>query len=416
MNRGSAFWTTRVSPVKKQRGIVAVIVTIGMVALLAVTGLALDSGHMLMNKTRIQNAADAAALAAARTLQTNTGDMTLARSVANTVFNNNLSGELSDQSPSLTVTFSENLNPGSFANTVTTPRYVKVASTLVPLQSFLIRVVGFNSKGVAATAVAGFANGANFCSLIPVMVCQGPDSDQSGNVNGYITGDEYDLKFGSQSGPDDAIGTGNFHLLDLPGLQGANDIRYAFAGNPACAGLGQGQPIDVAPGNKVGPTVQGINTRFGIYSGPLNSLQNKIDYPADWANDDPYINNSPCPAEGCLSYTDYTNFYTAETPPMDGQHHRRIVTVPIGNCDGTTTGNNTTMTVQNFACFLLTQPGTHRSIKDDPNTPEDESSEGGALRGAFTEQELCTPPGSGVTTSSGADIIVLYKNPDGDDA
>ena len=53
---------------ERQQGAVAILLTVAMVALLAMAGLALDGGHLLLNKTRLQNAVDAAALSGAKTL------------------------------------------------------------------------------------------------------------------------------------------------------------------------------------------------------------------------------------------------------------------------------------------------------------------------------------------------------------
>ena len=52
----------------RQRGIVAVVVAIGLLGLLAMVGFALDSGHLILNKSRLQNTVDAAALSAAKVL------------------------------------------------------------------------------------------------------------------------------------------------------------------------------------------------------------------------------------------------------------------------------------------------------------------------------------------------------------
>lgn len=417
MNSRIAFWASRTASPRQQRGITAIIVTIGMIALLAVTGLALDSGHLLMNKTRIQNAVDAAALTAARSLQTTNGNMVEARSNAETTFNSNLSGELAGQSPTITVSFSENLNPGSFSSSVTDPKFVKVATSSIPLQSFLVRLVGFDSKEVAGIAVAGFAQGANICNLIPVVVCSGNYAG-SDSIYGYkkyspstySDDDIITLKVGSGDGPDTDIGTGNFHLLNLPGLQGADDIRYAFAGNPSCATKSQPFQINVAPGNKVGPTVQGINTRFGLYSGPLHSDQAL--YPPDQANDSSGPNCGSGGSTACpdpISYFDfYANNAISSTNP---QYQRRIVGVPIANCTVAASGSNTPDTMQTpvgFGCFLLTEPASQQGGAGN-NTDGS-----GSFKGLFIED--CTPPGSGVTTSSGAEIIVLYKNPDGGDS
>ncbi|HEY5756647.1 MAG TPA: pilus assembly protein TadG-related protein, partial [Steroidobacter sp.] len=81
-----------------QRGAVAVLVAIAMSALILIAGLALDMGHAFLNKTRLQNSVDAAALAAAKTLD-DTGNTTLATAEALQAFANNAAttgnGELS---------------------------------------------------------------------------------------------------------------------------------------------------------------------------------------------------------------------------------------------------------------------------------------------------------------------------------
>lgn len=415
----------QLAPPASQRGIVAVVVTIGMLALLAVTGLALDSGHMLVNKTSLQNATDAAALAAGRTLQLTDGDRTEATTAANTVFNANLTNELQSIGPTITVTFSETLQPGSFQSSVTDPQYVKVETSVVPLNSYLVQVIGFNNKNVSTASVAGYAQGANICNLIPVMVCakSNPVDGDGNELPGYFHGfktfdpDSYNadtdvttLKVGSGSGPDTEVGTGSFHLIDLPGLQGANDIRYAFAGNPSCAAVDSPLQIDLAPGNKVGPTVQGINTRFGDYSGPLNG--DRSIYPPDLANDNA---SSPICGDGsstaCNDALEYHNYYQqalVQSQSNSQQFERRIVGVPIADCSVSGTGNNTPAQMQTpkgIGCFLLTEPASQTGGAQ---------SESGSFKGVFMEE--CPQPALGVTTSSGVDIIVLYKNPDRGDA
>ncbi|WP_432473200.1 pilus assembly protein TadG-related protein [Amphritea sp. HPY] len=428
MKTKNAFWKSNFSAAPsqfRQRGIVAVIVTVGIVALLAVTGLALDSGHMLMNKTRIQNAVDAAALAAARTLQTTDGDMTEARTTADTTFNNNLSDELTTAAPTVTVTFSETLNPGSFFAAVAAPRFVKVSSSTVALDSVLVQVIGKDSKNVLATAVAGYANGADVCNLIPVMVCAKsppsplPDGETADDYfHGYKTFQpgSYDastdlitLKMGSGDGPDEEVGTGSFHLIDLPGMQGANDIRYAFAGNPACAALSEPLEIDLAPGNKVGPTTQGINTRFGMYDGALNGDSDL--YPPDFANEN--VGDPTC-GSGSVECGDpeayYSHYQSNSFNSGSQRFERRIVGVPIANCVDSGNGNNTPASMQEpqgIGCFMLTEPAVQTGGADDDGGS-------GSLTGVFMKE--CPQPAVGVTTSSGVDIIVLYKNPDGDDS
>ena len=47
---------------KKQSGSVLVLIVIAMLAMLGIAGLAMDGGHAMLNKTRLQNTVDAAAL------------------------------------------------------------------------------------------------------------------------------------------------------------------------------------------------------------------------------------------------------------------------------------------------------------------------------------------------------------------
>ena len=51
-----------------QRGVSMILFTIGMLIIVLIGGLALDMSHAMLNKTRLQNSVDAAALAAASVL------------------------------------------------------------------------------------------------------------------------------------------------------------------------------------------------------------------------------------------------------------------------------------------------------------------------------------------------------------
>src|SRR5262245_31581178 len=118
----------------RQRGAAMIIITIAMLALLMVAGLALDTGHMLLNKTRLQNATDAAALAAAKEFD-NSGSTVLATQEALAAFSNNAqasgNGELGDAYAAgdinVQVEFSTTLPP--FTPGSLTGPYVRVRAT-----------------------------------------------------------------------------------------------------------------------------------------------------------------------------------------------------------------------------------------------------------------------------------------------
>src|SRR5438270_10726528 len=71
-----------------ERGSILAISTIGMLSFLLITGLCVDIGHFYLVKGELQNAADAAALAAASSLNSDDGGITRATDVAVSSFNN----------------------------------------------------------------------------------------------------------------------------------------------------------------------------------------------------------------------------------------------------------------------------------------------------------------------------------------
>ena len=99
---------------RQQRGIVAVLVAVGLLALLVMVGLAIDIGHLVLNKSRLQSTVDAAALAAAKVLD-QSGSEPQATVVARSVFDLNAAKqpELSRvlSGAAITVQYSSTLNP-----------------------------------------------------------------------------------------------------------------------------------------------------------------------------------------------------------------------------------------------------------------------------------------------------------------
>ena len=152
---------TRMNIRHKQNGAVMILVVVGMVAMMAIVGLALDGGHAMLNKTRLQNAVDAAALSGAKELDLTGGDTLDARIAVTTSFtangagpgNNEMGKAYTDGIIDLEVQFSATLNP--FVSGTIPAEYVRVRARNFRMPVWFATIVGATEKIVAATAVAG---------------------------------------------------------------------------------------------------------------------------------------------------------------------------------------------------------------------------------------------------------------------
>jgi hypothetical protein len=383
-----------------QRGSVLVLVTISMVVLLGMAGLGLDMGHAYLMKTRLQNALDAAALSGAKTLD-ETGDPVQAEIDARNTFSVNAGGDMNDAGLALTaVEFSDILfDPAQALD----PRYIRVS--LAGYQQLMwfaqiLPTIG-NNKLVDATAVAGPSPVlGEICDIMPVMVCGDPDADDDcsdGSCFGYnynpLSTDEIVLK--NSSHKDAGVGAGNYQLIRLGDSTGGADVRENLAGGYEGCTNTDGN-LETEPGKTVGPVAQGINTRFGIYQGPFQP-EDKDTYKPDLVSD----THAPT-----YYYSEYDDRYTPPLGPfdhpLDGEAHRRVVAVPIGNCTGTTNGQGT-VPLLGVACFFLTRPAEQNGAQE--------------IYGQIVPGcEAHGTPGPDPGTGPGPYIIQLYKDPDNTDA
>lgn len=218
-----------------QRGAVAVLMAIAMGALILCSGLALDMGHAFLNKTRLQNTVDAAALAAAKTLD-DTGNTALATAEALEAFRNNAAAvgnrELRDAYASgsgsiqVTVEYSATLPPFN-AGAANGP-YVRVLATGFTMPAWLVRVGSIFQKTISASAVAGprtLNSGSTVCNVAPMMVCGDAAAGAAGRW-GYTLNSPEVLKK-STPGGQSGVGPGNFQLIQLGG-PGADIVRETW--------------------------------------------------------------------------------------------------------------------------------------------------------------------------------------------
>jgi len=405
---------------QRQQGAIMVLFILGLVAMLGMVGLALDGSHGMLSKTRLQNVVDAAALSAAKTLDIS-NDEALAQAEALDMFSDNAgesghreiasyyaSGELS-----VTVEFSSTLDP--FVPGTTPADYVRVTATGLDLPGWFITVMGQNQLHVAASAVAGPSPTlGEACNIAPMMVC-GDNSDPTDRYFGYTPGEVEVLKTSSGNG-DFEVGPGNFQLVRLDGNTGAADLRTSLAGGfDACVDP-SGDTIPTEPGNTIGPVAQGLNTRLGIYTGPLGSSRDI--YPPDTILDQVtpltyedgviYYDGTPNPAPEDLpfSYEDYIGsaltgngfaFFEA-----DGTPFRRVLRLPVGNCDGTTNGQGD-VPLLGVLCFFMLQEVIQKGNNAEVY---------GQFMGADGTCPVTGKPGPLPITGPGPYTIQLYKDPD----
>ncbi len=419
MNHRTRNRSSRSAQPGRQGGAILVLFAVAMLAILAMGGLALDGSHVLLNKARLQNTVDAAALAAAKILD-QSGDVARANTAALSLLglngaaagNGELGRTVADGSLAVTVEFSNTLQP--FAAGSTPAEYVRVSARNFRMPAWLITVVGFNNKVVGATAVAGPSPTVlAACNLVPLVACGTPPA-QGGSAPfwGFQPGQTQVLKTGSgQSSP---IGPGNFQLLRLGG-SGANVVRENLAGGYEGCYDGSGT-LPTQPGNDVGPVVQGINTRLDRYTGALNG--GRAAYPPDvvtrqtvpplsYDDSTGQITQGGQPANDAsqlsFNYSNYLsrvesgNFDVEPAPAGAGAFERRIMPIPIADCTGVNSGQ-TDLPILGIGCYFLLQ-----EVQQQGNRAN--------IFGEFVEDcEAGGTPGPNPTSIPGPYIIQLYRN------
>lgn len=423
---------------RRQEGSVSVMMVIALAVMAMMAALALDGGHMMLNKTRLQNAVDAAALSGAKTLSQVEGGINSASATrtaalftlvqnANAAGNNELATAIGGNASAFAVVELANSVYGPFSYPgPADAKYVRVSVPSYNLTGFFWNFAqvfgpgGLGAKAVAAIATAG-PSPTSPCDLSPLMICGNPDPAQynpaAGLFWGFQFGDLQVLK--TAAGNSSPIGPGNFQLLDFG--SGGSSVREDLAGGgKVCRNVGQN--VDTAPGNKVGPTSQGLNTRFGIYNGPVSSS----DYPPDLVttSSNPAItyddsvnppqkkyqgqtvtsNNGNLTAGGNAIF-DYNDWRASTAACVagsgsgcqgNGVFERRMLKIVVGDCTGKQ-GGSTSIPVLGFGCYFVVQP-------------MDGGGGDAQIFGQFVKEcEGDNVAGPSPSTDSGPQIIQLYK-------
>ena len=405
----------------RQLGVAMPLVVIGLVAMLAIAGLAMDGSHAFVNKTRLHNMADVAALAAAKVYD-DTADTIAGTAAANSVFGINtdgsgnfeIDGAYDAGDITVIVQWSPTLNP--FTPSGIGP-YVRVIATGFNMATGLSAVIGITTIDIRASAVAGPSPTIDntVCNIAPLVVCA---NDINADYFGFNQADLMVLK--PSPGVHGDVGPGNFKLLDLgcDDVGGGACVRNNMAGDyDACATANS--TVETEPGVTAGPTSQGFNTRFGVYNGPISPgdyppdlVVHQISPPleTDESDDNVVIYNGQTVTTATeITGFDYSEYLSRNANP--GQHDflapvgvkgRRVLTMPVADCTGDDNGQST-LEINGFACYFMLQQiagGTDKNIF-----------------GQFVDKCAASgAPGMDPGAGPGPYIIQLYKDPDSGDS
>lgn len=404
---------TRTGTSHRQRGAIAVITAIVIVLLVGMLGLVIDLGVLYVRKTELQNAADAAALAGARELNGTRDGVEEAGTQAKALALLNgmdfaavpVKLELTDLA----------FGPGpagpwtSYADSLGAPQnkwFIRVVTPEESRPTWFIQVLDETLTQTAASALA--VAGRTLCEGIPIFTCV-PAGALDGNNRcvdancGFIPGKSYRLT--AKEGANITIGPGNIGWLDpvAPGeramISGTNDLRDLLCRGKAMC-LDAPATFTSLTQNAFNPTADALNTRFGIFQGPLNKAEYKdganaclVDTnikeyrfndagPATWqspapsaqtneeagaggvgvwwsvvrpsAGSVPAIVSGAYPGTGTpYSQTTGDNYYEPYNGPVATQAGRRILSIGLaGNC-GSITGSGKPVEIVAYARFLM---------------------------------------------------------------
>ena len=213
---------------REQRGSAVVIMALSITMLMGFGAITVDLGNLYLNKTRLANMADAAALAGVQDLPDDPQGA-VASSYA-------YAGQNGMGSDAVQVTLSDN-------NTVVTVN----ATRQVPL--FFAKIFDMTVSNVSVRAAAAIRTITGTTGVVPFGIVK----------QQFIYGQRYILKAGGGGGYD-----GNFGALSLGGTGAAiyiGNIKFGYNGR-----LYVGEWVATETGNMSGPSDQGVSYRMGLDS------------------------------------------------------------------------------------------------------------------------------------------------------
>lgn len=305
-----------------ERGSILAMTAISMFSLLLAAGLAIDISHFYTAKAELQNAADAAALAAASQLNSSSGGIQMAVTEATKALNNYDFRNVVTITEA-DVTFATNLN-GTYINSTaaiaapTTIRFAKVTLSPKPVDTTFLSLAMNRTQNISATATAGMSVGLTMNKFYTAYAFI--ESNTLPLVRGLTY--QLDAKAANDSspnsyrvlaGPDgDLVVTGQIHAYGYIGS------AYNIANLP-----GTSPPANLNAASMCRYAQIGTNTRFGDYS--VHPGANSTDQPPDTIVQENIT---------LLEYRTMQGSGTIQSVPGVNQNlqveNRRIMTLPIG--------------------------------------------------------------------------------------
>lgn len=343
---------------KGERGNVMIMTAILAVGLVLAVGLGIDGARIYMTRAELQNAADAAALAAARELNGGTSGLTDAVAAAQSAtlqtnkYGLNRTGGSAPAVTISTVEFAPSLNgpwdtAGNLdATEAKTISYVRVTTltTTTPVL-FGVRALG-NNHTESRSAVAGYSAPINtICDFFPIAVAL---SDPNPVPNTTMT-----LHFVQGDPGANTLADQDYIIIEVPEISGNGEretVELAAGITTICQTLNTSVPFHITPSaNKNnGPKAiaWGANSRFD------NPGKNYID-PATYPPDTNI-------REG-ITFAQYDNRTSVTPPSHPGKDERRIIIVPI-IAPGTHQASPGPTTIKFGAFFLKSQVSNNADL------------------------------------------------------
>ena len=322
--------TRRTSRRRNERGAVLATAALGMLALLLAVGLGVDISRFYLAKTELQNAADAAALAAVSALNSSSAGITEATDRAVAAMNSHEFNKTGVAFPRSSVLFAVNLNGPymSEAAAASSPANIRFVQVTTPQAAIAVTFAGSiigKSKNMSASATAGMSIPPNiYTGFLPLFFADYGTPMQPGGV------------YTVRAAPQDSVSEGNYQVLAVAG-EGASDVRTGLAsGCYTPAKEGGVFEVNTKPGVNSGPVRAGINTRFDEYD----------------SQTDPSLQPPDTNVKENITYAQYRDGTATQAPTHPGVAGRRIVLIPIVKVSEVDQGRNV-VTFDRFGVFFL---------------------------------------------------------------